>query len=44
MGSPATPGASDEYRLPTNVKPVHYDVTVKTDLENQTFEGFVRIK
>lgn len=43
MASLTTPGASDEYRLPTNVKPTHYDVTIKTDLENQTFEGFVRI-
>jgi len=36
--------ASDEYRLPTNVKPTHYDVTIKTDIENQVFEGFVQIK
>lgn len=44
MGSLVTPTAPDEYRLPTNVKPVHYDVTIKTDLENQSFEGFVCIK
>lgn len=44
MGSLTTPGAPDEYRLPTNVKPIHYDVTIKTDLEDQTFEGFVRIE
>ncbi|KAJ3574305.1 hypothetical protein NP233_g1859 [Leucocoprinus birnbaumii] len=43
MASLSTPGASDQYRLPTDVKPVHYDVTIKTDLENQIFEGFVRI-
>ena len=36
--------ASDEYRLPTNIKPTHYDVTIKTDIENQVFEGFVQIK
>jgi len=36
--------ASDKYRLPTNVKPTHYDVTIKTDIENQVFEGFVQIK
>ncbi len=44
MASLATPGASDEYRLPTTVKPTHYDVTIKTDLENQDFEGFVHIE
>lgn len=44
MSSLAKPGAPDEYRLPTNVKPVHYNVTIKTDLEDQTFEGFVRIE
>lgn len=44
MASLTTPGTPDEYRLPTNVKPAHYDVTIKTDLENQTFEGFVRIE
>jgi hypothetical protein len=44
MASLTTPGAPDEYRLPTTVKPTHYDVTIKTDLEDQTFEGFVRIE
>lgn len=44
MSSLAVPGAPDEYRLPTNVKPAHYDVTIKTDLESLTFEGFVRIR
>lgn len=34
----------DKYRLPTNVKPTHYDVTVKTDLEAETFAGLVKIK
>ncbi|KXN92312.1 Aminopeptidase 1 [Leucoagaricus sp. SymC.cos] len=38
-----TIGARDEYRLPTNVKPRHYDITVKTDLEALTFESFVRV-
>ncbi|KAF8061516.1 leucyl aminopeptidase [Lyophyllum atratum] len=32
-----------EYRLPTNVKPTHYDVTIKTDLEKLEFGGFVKI-
>ncbi|KAG5639616.1 hypothetical protein H0H81_010818 [Sphagnurus paluster] len=33
----------DQYRLPINVKPTHYDVTIKTDLENLEFAGFVKI-
>ncbi|KXN82505.1 Aminopeptidase 1 [Leucoagaricus sp. SymC.cos] len=37
MPSFATQGAADEYRLPTNVKPTHYDITVKTNLEALTF-------
>ncbi|KZT44121.1 leucyl aminopeptidase [Sistotremastrum suecicum HHB10207 ss-3] len=31
------------YRLPDNVKPVHYDLTIKTDLENLTFDGVATI-
>ncbi|KII88967.1 hypothetical protein PLICRDRAFT_109758 [Plicaturopsis crispa FD-325 SS-3] len=43
--APATPSKPvDEYRLPTNVKPTHYDVTVRTDLEKFTFDGFVKIR
>lgn len=34
----------DEYRLPLNVKPTHYDVTIRTDLEKLTFDGFVNIE
>jgi hypothetical protein len=34
----------DQYRLPTNIKATHYDVTIKTDLESLTFEGFVKIR
>lgn len=41
--STATP-VEDPYRLPTNVKPIHYDITIKTDLEDLTFQGFVKIK
>ncbi|KAG8887646.1 Aminopeptidase 2 mitochondrial [Tulasnella sp. 332] len=29
----------DEFRLPTNVKPTHYDLIFKTDLDNMTFQG-----
>lgn len=34
----------DEYRLPTNLKPVHYDITVRTDLEALAFDGTVKIE
>jgi aminopeptidase 2 len=30
-----------EFRLPTDVRPTHYDLTIRTDLEKQTFDGFV---
>ncbi|OSX66267.1 hypothetical protein POSPLADRAFT_1043724 [Postia placenta MAD-698-R-SB12] len=36
--------AQDQHRLPTNVKPVHYDLTVKTDLLKWSFEGLVRVQ
>ncbi|KAK7693087.1 hypothetical protein QCA50_002652 [Cerrena zonata] len=32
-----------EYRLPTNLKPKHYDLTVRTDLEKLKFDGFVEV-
>lgn len=45
MSTTAAPaGDADQYRLPTNVKPTHYDVTIKTDLEKLSFQGFVKIK
>ncbi|CCM04356.1 uncharacterized protein FIBRA_06528 [Fibroporia radiculosa] len=31
-------------RLPTNVRPKHYDLTVVTDLVNSTFYGTVKVK
>ncbi|CAA7267619.1 unnamed protein product [Cyclocybe aegerita] len=43
MTAPAPSGDSDQYRLPTNVKATHYDVTIKTDLEKLTFRGLVNI-
>lgn len=35
---------ANEYRLPTNVKPTHYDLTIRTDLDKFQFEGFVKIR
>ena len=31
----------DKYRLPTDIKPAHYDVVIYTDLKNLKFRGFV---
>ncbi|KAG1832677.1 hypothetical protein EV424DRAFT_1627020 [Suillus variegatus] len=39
----STPTDSGDFRLPLDVKPTHYDVTIKTDLENSIFEGVVKI-
>ncbi|KAF8887037.1 leucyl aminopeptidase [Gymnopilus junonius] len=33
----------DLYRLPTNVKPTHYDLTFKTDLEKLEYHGVVKV-
>src|ERR1700722_127897 len=39
------PTASPEsYRLPNNVRPTHYELTVRTDLEKLVFDGFVRVQ
>jgi hypothetical protein len=41
----ASPAISqDKYRLPTNVKPSHYDLTLWTDLESLEFGGFVTVE
>lgn len=37
------PADSGDFRLPLDVQPTHYDVTIKTDLENSRFEGVVKI-
>ena len=39
-----SPVSHQEYRLPTDVKPTHYDLTIRTNLENQTFDGFVEVQ
>lgn len=39
----STVATADPNRLPTNVKPTHYDVAIRTDLKNLTFEGFAKI-
>ncbi|KAH7916009.1 hypothetical protein BJ138DRAFT_763827 [Hygrophoropsis aurantiaca] len=33
----------DKFRLPLDVTPTHYDITIKTDLDKFTFEGLVKI-
>jgi len=34
----------DHYRLPTDLHPRHYDLTIRTDLEKEKFCGFVKIE
>ncbi|KAI1788458.1 peptidase family M1-domain-containing protein [Ganoderma leucocontextum] len=41
--SDTTPQDASDLRLPTDLKPSHYDITVWTDLENNTFEGIVHV-
>ncbi|KAF8803558.1 hypothetical protein BYT27DRAFT_7214560 [Phlegmacium glaucopus] len=41
--SAATEPDLNQYRLPTSVKAVHYDLTIKTDIENLTFHGIAKI-
>lgn len=40
----ATSIAANREVLPTNVKPLHYDLTLEPDLEKFTFEGTVVIE
>lgn len=35
--------AQVDYRLPTDVKPTHYDLVVRTDLKQSKFDGVVKI-
>ena len=39
-----TPASGTQFRLPTDVKATHYDITIKTDLEALKFEGLVKVK
>lgn len=34
----------DAHRLPLDVRPVHYDLTVRTDLEKLQFDGSISIQ
>ncbi|KAJ6558360.1 peptidase family M1-domain-containing protein [Mycena capillaripes] len=43
MSSDPSPVEQDKYRLPTNVKPSHYNLTFWTDLESLEFGGFVTV-
>ena len=36
--------SADHYRLPVDVKPTHYDLTIKTDLDKLHFEGLVKVE
>jgi aminopeptidase 2 len=44
MSSETPAKSADAYRLPTNVKPTHYDITLRTDLKEETFGGAVKIQ
>ncbi|KAI9464657.1 leucyl aminopeptidase [Boletus coccyginus] len=36
--------SSSDFRLPSIVQPSHYDLTIKTDLKREIFEGLVKIR
>ena len=36
--------STSDFRLPSNVQPTHYDLTIKTDLKKEIFEGIVKIR
>ena len=42
--SDTPPQDASDLRLPTDLKPTHYDITVWTDLDNNTFEGIVHVE
>lgn len=39
-----TEPAEMRYRLPTDITPTHYDLTVRTDLAEAKFDGIVVIQ
>ncbi|KAF8627899.1 hypothetical protein AX15_004193 [Amanita polypyramis BW_CC] len=43
MTAITTDTSQNQYRLPVDVKPTHYDVTIRTDLEKLAYQGFVKI-
>ncbi|KAH7889759.1 peptidase family M1-domain-containing protein [Phlebopus sp. FC_14] len=43
MTSPTSKNPTGNFRLPLDVKPTHYDLTVRTDLQQGLFEGVVKI-
>lgn len=43
MTGNTTDTLQNQYRLPVDVKPTHYDITIRTDLEKTEYQGFVRI-
>ncbi|KAF9533369.1 leucyl aminopeptidase [Crepidotus variabilis] len=44
MGSLLSSAAKDDqYRLPTDIKPTHYNITIKTDLEKLAFHGLIKV-
>ena len=42
--SDTPPQDASDLRLPTDLKPTHYDITVWTNLDNNTFEGIVHVE
>jgi hypothetical protein len=40
----STDKVPEDYRLPLDVRPTHYDVTIWTDLDKEIFNGFVKIE
>lgn len=38
------PQSQTKYRLPTGIKPLHYDILIKTDLDKLEYQGIVAIK
>ncbi|KAJ4488175.1 leucyl aminopeptidase [Lentinula aciculospora] len=43
MSTIASESPASKFRLPTNVKPTHYDLTIRTDLDKLTFDGTVTV-